>query len=392
MSDPESNAAQPLSGLAVIEIGHSVAAPYAGQILADLGATVIKVENPHRGDDARHWVPPAWEDSSAVFQTLNRNKYSTSIDLKDPAACDLLRELIAHSDVVIQNLRPGLIEKTALDAATLRAGNPGLIYCNLGAFGSTGPLRENSGYDPLMQAFSGIMSVTGEPGRPPVRVGPSIIDMGSGLWCVIGILAALARRQRTGEGSTVDNSLFETGLAWMNIPLAATIASGREAQKSGSETPMLAPYRAYKASDRYIVIAAGNDNLYRKLCQTLDHPEWITDERFLTNAHRVTNRVALNALLDDVIATHPERHWTAKLTAVGVPCAPLQTPQEVIDHPQTRALGMLSAVNGSSMMLVGCPLRFDGERPRLKTRAPALGADTDRALELLKARGRWSQS
>lgn len=392
MSDSASNAAQPLSGLAVIEIGHSVAAPYAGQILADLGATVIKVENPQRGDDARHWVPPAWEDSSAVFQTLNRNKYSTSFDLKDPAACSRLRELIAHSDVVIQNLRPGLIEKTALDAATLRADNPDLIYCNLGAFGSTGPLRDNSGYDPLMQAFSGIMSVTGEPGRPPVRVGPSIIDMGSGLWCVIGILAALARRQRTGEGSTVDTSLFETGLAWMNIPLAATLASGREAQKSGSETPMLAPYRAFKANDRYIVIAAGNDNLFRKLCQALDHPEWITDERFLTNAHRVTNRVALNALLDEVIAARPERHWTEKLTAVGVPCAPLQTPQEVIDHPQTRALGMLSSVNGGSMMLVGCPLRFDGERPRLKSRAPALGADTERALELLKSRGRWGQS
>ncbi len=392
MADSASNTSQPLSGLAVIEIGHSVAAPYAGQILADLGAMVIKVENPHRGDDARHWVPPAWEDSSAVFQTINRNKYSTSFDLKDPTACERVRELIAHSDVVIQNLRPGLIEKAELDAATLRALNPRLIYCNLGAFGSTGPLRDNSGYDPLMQAFSGIMSVTGEPGRPPVRVGPSIIDMGSGLWCTIGILAALVRRQLTGEGSTVDTSLFETGLAWMNIPLAATLASGREAQKSGSETPMLAPYRAFKASDRYIVIAAGNDNLYRKLCQVLDRLEWITDERFLTNGHRVANRAALNALLEEVIAAHPERYWTEKLTAVGVPCAPLQTPQEVIDHPQTSALGMLSRVEGSSMMLVGCPLRFDGERPRLVRRAPALGADNERALDLVKSRPRWRPS
>jgi len=392
MSDPATNAFQPLSGLAVIEIGHSVAAPYAGQILADLGATVIKVENPYGGDDARQWIPPAWEDSSAVFQTLNRNKYSTSFDLKDPVECGRLKELIAHSDIVIQNLRPGLIEKTALDAATLRADHPSLIYCNLGAFGSTGPLRNNSGYDPLMQAFSGIMSVTGEPGRPPVRVGPSIIDMGSGLWCVIGILAALARRQRSGEGCTVDTSLFETGLAWMNIPLAATLASGREAQRSGSETPMLAPYRAFKASDRYIVIAAGNDNLFRRLCQALDCSAWITDARFLSNAHRVANRITLNAMLEEVIAQQSERYWTDKLTAVGVPCAPLQTPQEVIDHPQTRALGMMSAVNGGSMMLVGCPLRFDGERPPLERRAPALGADNDTALDLLKTRGRWNKS
>jgi crotonobetainyl-CoA:carnitine CoA-transferase CaiB-like acyl-CoA transferase len=389
MSVSESTPAAPLDGIAVIEIGHSVAGPYAGQVLADLGATVIKVENPNGGDDARHWVPPVWGDSSAVFQTLNRNKYSAALNLKEADGQAKAKALIAEADIVIQNMRPGLVDRCGLGAEALRAANPRLIYCNLGAFGSVGPLRESTGYDPLVQAFSGIMSVTGEAGRPPVRVGPSIIDMGSGLWCIIGILAALARRQQTGEGVTIDTSLFETGIAWMNIPLATSLASGREAGKSGSETPMLAPYRAYQARDRYMVIAAGNDNLFRRLCEAVGQPQWLADERFKSNALRVANRIPLNALLDELIATETEQHWTGKLTAVGVPCAPLQTTAEVVAHPQTAALGMLSPVCGGTMNLVGSPLRFDGVRPQIHRQAPALGADTDQALELIASRRRW---
>jgi crotonobetainyl-CoA:carnitine CoA-transferase CaiB-like acyl-CoA transferase len=222
-----------------------------------------------------------------------------------------------------------------------------------------------------------------------VRVGPSIVDMGSGIWAVIGILAALAHRQQTGVGTTVDTSLYETGVAWMNIPLATTLASGRDAGKSGSETPMLAPYRAFHASDRYIVIAAGNDNLFRRLCAAIGKPEMSSDPRFTNNALRVTNRVALNTLLDAVIVTQPGHHWTAKLTEVGVPCAPLQTPAEVIAHPQTKALGMLSDVDG--MSLVGLPLRFDGVRPEIRSRAPALGADTAQASSLFANRPHWDE-
>jgi crotonobetainyl-CoA:carnitine CoA-transferase CaiB-like acyl-CoA transferase len=389
MPESSPSPASPLRGIGVVEIGHSVAVPYAGQILADLGATVIKIENPNGGDDSRQWIPPTWHDSSAVFQTMNRNKHSACIDLKDPEGKRSVLELVAHADIVIQNMRPGLIERCGLDANTLRALDPRLIYCNLGAFGSPGPLRESTGYDPLIQAFSGIMSVTGEAGRPPIRVGPSIIDMGSGLWCVIGILAALVQRGQTGQGATVDTSLFETALAWMNIPLANSMASGREGAKSGSETPMLAPYRAYQASDRYIVIAAGNDNLFRRLCTVVNRPEWSVDPRFVTNADRVANRVMLNALLDDLIVTQPECHWTERLTAAGVPCAPLQTTTEVIAHPQTEALGMLQAVGAESLKLVASPLRFDGIRPKILTQAPALGADTDRALALIKDRPSW---
>ena len=386
MLQAESSSANPMRGIAVVEMGHSVAAPYAGQILADLGATVVKIENPNGGDDARSWVPPSWQDSSSVFHTLNRNKYSACFDLKDEEGGRKVRELIAQADVVVQNLRPGLVEKYKLDAVTVRAANPRLIYCNLGAFGSVGPMRESTGYDPLVQAFCGIMSVTGEAGRPPVRVGPSIIDMGSGLWCVIGILAAMVRRQQTGEGCTVDTSLYETGIAWMNIPLAAAMASGRNPGKSGSETPMLAPYRAFKARDRYVVVAAGNDNLFRRLCAAVDRPDWATDARFLTNAQRVANRVVLNELLEELIGSQPESFWTERLTRVGVPCAPLQASLEVVDHPQTQALGIMSSAAGSALRLVSSPLRFDGIRPGIKKEAPALGADTEHALELFRAR------
>lgn len=377
--------AQPLHGLTVIEIGHSVAGPYVGQVCADLGATVIKVENPRGGDDARSWGPPFWEDSSAVFQTLNRNKLSVALDLKSPADCATLHGLAAQADVVIQNMRPGLVETLGIGADALREGHPGLIYCNLGAFGNTGPLRNHTGYDPLVQAFSGIMSVTGEDGRPPVRVGPSIIDMGSGLWCVIGILAALVRRAETGNGCTVDTSLYETGVAWMNIPLANSMASGCDPRRSGSETPMLVPYRAFHASDRYLVIAAGNDNLFRRLCEVVGRPEWAGDARFRTNADRVANRSALNALLEAEIGTRPADAWTDALSAVGVPCAPLQSVTEVIAHPQTAALGMLQATPDGAMRLVASPLRFDGERPRVRWGAPALGADNERVSGLVAA-------
>jgi crotonobetainyl-CoA:carnitine CoA-transferase CaiB-like acyl-CoA transferase len=364
----------PLSGVVAIELGHVVAAPFAGQALADLGATVVKVENPAGGDDARQWEP-FWHGASATFQSLNRNKLSVAIDIKNPAEQKRLRGLMAQADVVLQNMRPGMVEKFGLDAETLRRENPALVYCNLGAFGSVGPLRDRPGYDPLMQAFAGIMSVTGEPGRPPVRVGPSIIDMGAALWCVVGILAALLRRRETGEGCTIDASLYEAALAWMTVPIANNLASGREPGRSGSETPMLAPYKAYEAQDRYIIIAAGNDNLFRRLCATIGRPDWAEDPRFRTNPDRVANRSALNALLDEVIGTAPAAHWVEKLDEAGVPCAPLQSVSEVLNHPQTKALGIMTPTPDGAMQLVAMPLRFDGKRPPVRRAPPALGAD-----------------
>lgn len=369
-------ASQPLAGLIVVEVGHSVAAPVAGHVLGDLGAKVIKVENPKGGDDARNWGPPFWHGASAIFQTINRNKYSAALDLKNPTHCAALRRFILEdADVVLQNMRPGLMAKLGLDAS-LRGDNPQLIYCNLGAFGRRGPLAEKPGYDPLMQAFGGIMSITGEEGRTPVRVGPSLVDVGTGMWTVIGILAALRRREITGEGCEIDTSLFETALSWVNTAVTGYLATGRVPGARGTENVSLAPYKMYEAADGHVMIAAGNDNLFRRLAAALGHGEWADDPRFLTNPLRVSNRETLNALIAEVVRGCPCSDWVGRLEAVGVPCAPLQTLDQVLAHPQTKALGMLQPTPDGTMQLMGLPISFDGTRPALRRGPVVLGGDT----------------
>lgn len=368
--------AQPLAGTTVVELGTSVAAPFAGQVLGDLGARVVKVENPDGGDDARRWGPPFWHDASATFQSLNRNKLSATVDFKDETQLAALRDfIVTQADVVLQNFRPGLVQRYGLDDSLL-AQAPRLVYCNLGAFGSEGPLRHKPGYDPMMQAFAGLMHITGEENQPPVRIGPSIVDIGSGMWCVIGILSALYNRQTTGRGGRVDTSLFETAMAWMTVPAALTLA-GMEPGRTGSEAAMLAPYKAYRASDgQYIIIAAGNDNLFRKLCEEFGRTEWIDDARFCTNAVRVTNRALLNRLVEEVTLTDTAASWIERLEKASVPCSPLQPISQVMEHPQAKALRMMQAVPEGDMELMSIPLRFDGERPAIRLRPPALGADT----------------
>lgn len=375
MHENERRSELPLTGLTVVEIGHSVAAPFAGQALADLGAHVVKVESPRGGDDARSWGPPFWHGASATFQAVNRNKDSVTLDLKTQQGRAKLFALLQEADVLIQNMRPGLLASLGLDAATVSAEYPHLIYCSIGAYGDKGPLKDQPGYDPLMQAFAGLMSVTGESGRPPVRIGPSIVDMGAGLWAVIGILAALERRRATQQGSIVDVSLFEAALSWMTIPIANTLASGSEPGRVGSETPMLAPYKAYQSRDGYIVIAAGNDNLFRRMCEAMGRSEWASDERFRTNADRVAHREALNALIEDLVAHKTAAVWVERLNAAGVPCAPLQSVAQVLAHPQTEAVDMISLTPDASMRLVRTPLRFDGVRPPIRSAAPAWRAE-----------------
>lgn len=370
--------AQPLAGLLMVEIGSSVAAPFGAQVFADLGATVLKVETKGAGDDARHWGPPFWHGAGAVFQTLNRNKRSAAIDLKDAVECAALTQFILDkADVVLQNMRPGLIEKFGLDAASLRARKPSLIYCNIGAFGSTGPMRELPGYDPLMQAFAGLMSITGEEGRAPIRVSPSIVDMTTGMWGVIGILCALRQRDATGQGCVIDTSLFETAMGWMNFAAANYLASGKVPKRTGSEQTMLVPYKAYRASDGYMVIAAGNDSLFRRLAEALGHPEWVSDERFRTNPDRVKHREAVNQAIDEVVAGNTRAHWTGVLNRAGVPCGPTQTTDEVLEHPQTRAVEIMQKTPDGAMQFVGLPIKFDGVRPAIRSNPPKLGEHND---------------
>jgi crotonobetainyl-CoA:carnitine CoA-transferase CaiB-like acyl-CoA transferase len=377
MRDPPS---LPLSGVTIIELGHSVAAPYACEILGDLGADVIKIEKAD-GDDARNWAPPYWGAMSATFQSLNRNKRSVVVNLKDPAERERLRKLVVErADVVVQNLRPGSAAQCGLDADTLRAVKPSLIYCTIGAFGRTGPLKDRPGYDPLMQAFGGLMSVTGEPEQRPVRVGTSIIDMAAGMWSVIGVMAALLQRRDNGKGSSIDTSLYETALGWMCYHAANYQACGEVPKRQGSGAAMIVPYRGYASKDGFIVVAAGNDKLFAALARLLGHPEWIDDPRFRTNPDRVKNQDVLYRWIEDLISTRSNKEWAAILDEAGVPNAPLQSIAEVLGHPQTTALGMLQQSPQGDITLLGLPISFDGARPPFRRSPPALGAHTEEIL------------
>jgi crotonobetainyl-CoA:carnitine CoA-transferase CaiB-like acyl-CoA transferase len=366
--------------LVVIELGHSVAAPFAGHILSELGAEVIKVEKSD-GDDARRWGPPFWEGASAFFQALNRNKSSVVCNFRDPQASQALQQLILErADVVLQNLRPGHVEKLGLDGPTLLARKPSLVYCNLGAFGRTGPLQDRPGYDPLMQAFGGVMSTTGEPGRPSVRVGASIVDMGTGLWSVVGILTALYERQQTGRGRVVDVSLFETATSWTSLLAAQYLCTGESPQKQGSGASGIAPYKAYITLDGEVVVAAGSDSLFRSLAQVVGHPEWIEDARFVDNPSRVRNQTELYRMLDDIMAQRPTRDWVTALEAAGIPCSPVQSIEQMAEHPQTQALGLIQPVPGTGMRFVALPMSLDGQRPVSSGPPPTLGQHTDSIL------------
>lgn len=370
---------QPLSGITVVEFSTSVAGPFAGQIMADLGARVLKVENPEGGDNARRWGPPFAADGTAVlFKSLNRNKRSLAVDLKDPDQRDRLRRLILRrADVVLQNLRPGLLSSLGLDPEALRVEKPGLIWCDMTAFGKGGPRAMQAGYDPLMQACAGIMSVTGHDGMDPVRVGPSLVDQGTGMWAVIGILSALRDRDRTGQGAVIDTSLYETALMWLPSQIANHLLTGRVPGKLGTENFGIAPYKAFQARDGgWLVIAAGNDKLFGRLAHVLGDPAMADDPDYLGNPDRVRSRERLNARVQALVANADRDDWVARLTAAGVPCAPVLALDEVTADPQFEALDMLQTAPGDDLRLLGLPLRFSGVRPPLDRAPPALGDAT----------------
>jgi crotonobetainyl-CoA:carnitine CoA-transferase CaiB-like acyl-CoA transferase len=367
----------PFSDLVVVELGQSVSAPFAGQIFSDLGAEVIKVEK-HEGDDARKWGPPFWEGAAASFQTLNRGKRSVVCDLRSALDRDaLVGFIVERADVVLQNMRPGQVEELGLDSATLLQNKPSLVYCNMGAFGRAGPLKDRPGYDPLMQAFGGIMATTGEPGRPSVRVGPSIVDMGTGMWAVIGVLAALRAREVSGKGAVIDVSLFETSSSWVSLLASQYLASGESPGKQGSGANGIVPYKAYSTRDGELVVAAGSDGLFRKLATVVNRREWIEDLRFADNPARVRNQTELYGMLDAIMLTADTTQWATRLEAAGIPCSPVQSIAQMMAHDQTSALGLVQNVPGSSMRFLGLPLSIDGQRPRPNARPPLLGEHTE---------------
>lgn len=347
----------PLAGVRILELASNLAGPYGAQILHDLGAEVIKVEPPG-GDAARQWGPPFVGANGSIFAAANRGKRSMRLDLRSDSDRDALRGLIAESDVLIEALQPGAFAALGFGWEVVHQLNPRLIYCSVLAYGETGPLRSLPGYDPLMQAHAGLMSVTGERGGDPVRVGTSIVDMGSGMWLAIAVLAALQERAGTGAGVRLSVALYDTALAWNAYHLLGHAATGVVPGRMGTELPMIAPYGVYETADGRLMLAAANDRLFRALCAALGRAELAADPRYGSNPSRVEHRAQLRTELEGSTRAHTTSALLNLLRDAGVPCAPVQDIAEVAADPQTLASGLLGP-----RLTFGLPIRVHGARP-----------------------------
>lgn len=373
----------PLRDVTVLDFTRNLAGPYCTMVLGDLGARVIKVERPEVGDDTRHWRPPDWEGSSAIFVAINRNKESVVLDLDSPEGVEAARRLAAEVDVVIESNKPGSMERRSLGFEAVRELNPQVVYCSVSAFGAHGPQRDRAGYDTIVQAASGVMSINGEPGRDPVRVGPSIIDQATGMWAALGVVAALRERDRAGVAQHVQTSLLETGVAWMSHQAAGFFAAGSVPGPQGTRNALAAPYEPFRTSDGTLFVATLNDNLFARMCDGVGLPALADDERFRTNGDRVAHRDELHAVLEEVIETRPAAEWESIFLERGVPCSPVRSIDEVVHDPQVEALGLVRPwphpVIGDCR-LVDHPISYNGVRSFRQEPAPDLGAQTEAVL------------
>lgn len=368
----------PLAGIRVIEVAQNLAGPFCGQILAQLGAEVIKLERPDGGDDARGWGPPFEEGVATTFIAVNRGKRSLTLDLKLETGRAGLDHLLGRADVLVQNLRPGLLAEMGFGPEALAARHPRLISCALTAFGHLGPRAAEGGYEPILQGFSGLMMMNGADGGPPTRTAPQILDLGTGMWATIGILAALQRRERTGQGGHVDASLLETALGWMGPHLCGFTVTGQAPPRHLSGNPNTVVFQAFATATQPIMVAAANDRLFAKLCGVMG---LAPDPRFATNGLRVANKPALLALLEPAFAAAPAAEWLARLNAAGIPCGPINAMAEMMQEPQVQAMGLVQPIPGQAARAVGLPLSFEGLRPAPAGGVPAPGADTAAILQ-----------
>lgn len=339
-------------------------------MLADLGADVVKVEQPSRGDGSRQWRPPFIEGESGYFLSINRNKKSITLNLKSPKGLEVLHKLVSSTDVFIENYRPGIAEKLGVDYATLSRLNEKLVYCSISGFGQDGPYSKRPLYDIVGQAMSGFMSITGEEDRPPVKIGIAISDICGGMFATIGILAALKARDQTGQGRKIDVSIIDGLVSWLSHQAGYYFASGLNPERLTSAHPTIAPYQAFKASDVYFVVAVGNDILWKTFCEALGISQLIVDPRFLTNPDRVKNRNELTRILQGIFATKPANVWLQVLDSVRVPCGPVQTVSEVFTDPQVLHREMLQEINhpkAGKIKVLGVPIKMDGVSTTIHT-------------------------
>jgi crotonobetainyl-CoA:carnitine CoA-transferase CaiB-like acyl-CoA transferase len=363
----------PLAGVKVVEFANNIAGPYAGYILAMLGADVLKIERPETGDDARGWGPPFWRGTSATFQALNVNKRGITLDLKNREHIAWVEDYLKGCDVLVHNLRPGVMEGLGLGSNRLRAANPRLVYCNLSAFGPAGPMQRNPGYEPMVQAFAGLFSINGYPDRPGARIGTSVLDLGSAVWAALGCMTALYQREHTGKGCVVDASLYETALGLLTVHFARFQASGELPERHPSGSLAVVIFQAFDTTDGQVIVAAANDRLFAKFANEVSCPEWVQDPRYKTNADRHANKDTLLPMVADIMRRHTSETWVARLEKAGVPCAAINDLVHMRNNPQTAALGMVQPVPGIDLGLMSLPLSLDGERPSIRARAPELG-------------------
>lgn len=372
-----------LSDVVVIDLSRVLAGPYCTMMLGDMGATVIKIEQPGKGDDTRHFGPPYVAGESAYYLGLNRNKRSITLDFNNPEHEKRLFELVSTATVLVENFRPGMLERQGLGYETLRAMNPGLIYCSISGYGHDGPYAMRPGYDFVAQAESGIMSVTGEVEGEPQRVGSPVADVSAGLYACMSILAALHVREKTGKGQHIDISLLEAAVSLLSNVSSNYLISGEEAERYGNGHPNIVPYQAFHTQDGYIVVSCGNDRLYQTFCRLLGREDLATDPRFVTNPQRVRNREELVPILQEQFLQRETGDWLTALRAAGIPCGPINTVSQVFSDPHLQARGFIwecEHPTAGTIKLSGSPIRLSETPTRLYKAPPLLGEDNDTLL------------
>jgi crotonobetainyl-CoA:carnitine CoA-transferase CaiB-like acyl-CoA transferase len=377
--------AGPLEGIRVLELSRHLAGPFAAMTLADLGADVIKIEPPGRGDDTRGY-PPFWNGVSCYYLSANRNKRSMTLNLQSEAGADVLKKLVADADILIHNFRTGTMERFGLGYDTLKEINPRLIYCAISAVGSDGPDRDRAGVDLLMQAYAGLMSITGEKGRPPVRVGTSAVDLTTGANAVQGILAALYVREKTGKGQRVESSLLEGQVSWMTYHAVSYFATGEVPERLGSYHASVAPYGAFPTSNGFLLVAVASDALWKRFCTAIDREVLVDDPRFATNALRCENRDELAEVLNEILGTDTAEVWAARMDANGVPCSPVNTLDTVLNLPQVLHREMVVEIPRDDipdLKVPGVAIKLSDTPGSVRTPPPDLGQHTDEVLASL---------
>ena len=374
--------ASALEGIKVVDLSRTLAGPFCTMLLGDMGADVIKIEEPEHGDETRAWGP-FWNGEGGQFLTFNRNKRSLGLNLKEKEGIDVVLRLAAKADVMIESFRPGALDRMGLGYEVISRINLRIVYCSISGYGRTGPMAQKPGYDLVIQGYSGLMNLTGDPDGPPVRVGFALVDLFTGMMAYSSIVTALRHRDKTGEGQWIDTSLLDGQVAVMSYHGTNYLATGKEAHRMGSGHPHLVPYQSFPSSDGFFILACPNQRLWERLCHAIGRSELLQDPRFTTNDDRVENRAECVEALSQVFRTRPMKHWVELVEGAGIPCGPIQKASDVVNDPQVLARNMMVDVDHPKvpgLRMPGCPLMLTGSPPTIRRHPPLLGEHDEEVL------------